>query len=183
MIRLFDFIFSIIGLVLTIPIFILIYVVLLVVSRKPLFFQKRVGINKKSFIIVKFRTMSEETTSMATHLVSKSALFPFGSFLRKTKLDELPQLWNVLIGDMSLVGPRPNLFNQEELILARDSLNVYSVKPGITGLSQINGIDMSAPELLAKTDAKMISNMSLRVYFKYIFLTVFGKGKGDNVRP
>ena len=181
MIRLFDFIFSLIGLLLTMPIIILISIALLTETRKPLFLQKRVGMGKKPFLIVKFRTMSEETTSIATHLVSKSALNPFGSLLRKTKLDELPQLWNVLIGNMSLVGPRPNLFNQEELISARDSLNVYSVKPGITGLAQINCIDMSSPDLLAKTDAAMISNMSFHLYFKYVFLTVFGKGRGDNV--
>ena len=82
---------------------------------------------------------------------------------------------------MSLVGPRPNLFNQEELIQARDALDVYSVRPGITGLAQVKGIDMSTPQLLAKTDAEMISNISLANYFKYIFLTVAGKGQGDKV--
>ena len=109
------------------------------------------------------------------------SITPFGSFLRKSKLDELPQLWNVFVGDMSLVGPRPNLFNQEELIEERDSRGVYSVRPGITGLAQINKIDMSTPQLLAETDAKMIQELNTLGYFKYILLTVFGKGFGDRI--
>ena len=104
-----------------------------------------------------------------------------GVFLRKTKLDELPQLWNVVKGDMSLVGPRPNLFNQKELIEAREEVGVYDVRPGITGLAQINEIDMSTPQLLAKTDAQMILSMSLMNYFTYIFKTITGKGAGDRV--
>jgi lipopolysaccharide/colanic/teichoic acid biosynthesis glycosyltransferase len=106
---------------------------------------------------------------------------PFGSFLRKSKLDELPQLWNVFVGDMSLVGPRPNLFNQVELIHERDARDVYTVRPGITGLAQINKIDMSTPLLLAETDAKMIQEMNTLGYFKYIFLTVCGKGFGGRI--
>ena len=103
-------------------------------------------------------------------------------FLRKTKLDELPQLWNVLLGDMSLVGPRPNLFNQEELIEARNSLGVYDVRPGITGLAQINDIDMSTPKFLAETDARMIRELTVQKYFGFIVATVLGKGAGDRVR-
>ena len=105
-----------------------------------------------------------------------------GAFLRFTSLDELPQLWNVFVGDMSLVGPRPNLFNQEELINERDSLGVYTVRPGITGLAQINKIDMSTPQLLAETDAKMIQELNTLGYFKFIFLTIFGKGFGDRIK-
>ena len=116
---------------------------------------------------------SESTSPAVTHL---------GSFLRKTKLDELPQLWNVLKGEVSLVGPRPNLLNQVELINAREALDVYRVRPGITGLAQIKDIDMSTPTLLANTDAEMISAMSVVNYFKYIFLTVAGKGQGDRAR-
>jgi lipopolysaccharide/colanic/teichoic acid biosynthesis glycosyltransferase len=86
------------------------------------------------------------------------------------------------VGDMSLVGPRPNLYNQEELIHERNSRGVYSVRPGITGLAQINKIDMSTPQLLAETDAKMIDHLNVWYYFKYIFLTIFGKGFGDSVR-
>ena len=114
--------------------------------------------------------------------IRDSSITQFGHFLRKTKLDELPQLWNVLKGDMSLVGPRPGLFNQEELTAARKARGVFDVRPGITGLAQVNEIDMSTPELLAETDAQMIKSLSLRNYFRYIFLTILGKGAGDRVR-
>jgi len=181
MIRYFDIFLSLLGIVLLSPAFVVVFIVLLFESGSPVFSQKRMGRNKTPFILIKFRTMSLDTVSVATHLLDRSSVTTFGNFLRKTKLDELPQLWNVLRGDMSLVGPRPNLLNQEELIKAREALNVYSVRPGITGLAQIRGIDMSMPDLLAKTDAKMISTMSLIKYFKYIFLTVAGKGQGDRV--
>lgn len=125
--------------------------------------------------------MMINTKDVATHLASKSSITPFGNFLRKTKLDELPQLWNVIKGEMSLVGPRPCLFNQEELISARELLGVYNVRPGITGLAQINGIDMSTPKLLAETDKKMINELDIIKYFYYIFATVLGKGSGDRV--
>ena len=123
--------------------------------------------------------MPAKTPSVATHLVNFDAITPFGYFLRRTKLDELPQLWNVLKGDMSMVGPRPGLPNQPELIIAREKLGVFDVRPGITGLAQISGIDMSTPKLLAQTDAKMIATMSLRNYLKYITLTFTGYGQGD----
>jgi len=182
MIRIFDIIFSLLGLVSGLPLLLVIWVLGLLDTGSPIFRQKRVGRNKKSFTLVKFRTMSKDTASVASHLASSSSITPFGHFLRNTKLDELPQLWNVLKGDMSLVGPRPNLISQEELIKAREALGVYGVRPGITGLAQIKDIDMSTPELLAKTDAEMISTMSIANYCKYIFLTVAGKGQGDRVR-
>jgi lipopolysaccharide/colanic/teichoic acid biosynthesis glycosyltransferase len=148
----------------------------------PFFRQERVGVNQKPFNLLKFRTMHTNTESVATHLVKVSAITRWGWFLRKSKLDELPQLFNVLKGDMSFVGPRPNLFNQLELIEERAKRGAYSVRPGITGLAQINKIDMSTPQLLAETDAKMIDHLNVWYYFKYIFLTVFGKGFGDRVR-
>jgi lipopolysaccharide/colanic/teichoic acid biosynthesis glycosyltransferase len=126
--------------------------------------------------------MKPDTPSVASHLASTTSITRFGRFLRRTKLDELPQLWNVLKGDMSLVGPRPNLFNQEELIAERDALGVYAVRPGITGLAQVNGIDMSTPRLLARTDARMIADLTVMDYFRYIIMTVSGKGAGDRVR-
>ena len=131
---------------------------------------------------MKFRTMKVGTQSVATHLASSSSITSFGNFLRKSKLDELPQLINVIKGDMSLVGPRPNLFNQKELINERSLLGVYKVLPGITGLAQINNIDMSEPEKLAKIDANMIENMSIKTYFRYIVLTGLGKGSGDAIK-
>jgi lipopolysaccharide/colanic/teichoic acid biosynthesis glycosyltransferase len=159
----------------------IIYVLGKLDTGSPLFIQERVGKNKKPFKLVKFRTMSIDTASVASHLASASSITKLGGFLRKTKLDELPQLWNVLKGEMSLVGPRPNLFNQEELILARENTSVFDVRPGITGLAQVNNIDMSTPELLAKTDAKMIAELNIANYFKYIFQTVLGAGAGDRV--
>jgi lipopolysaccharide/colanic/teichoic acid biosynthesis glycosyltransferase len=102
--------------------------------------------------------------------------------LRRTKLDELPQLWNVLTGDMSLVGPRPCLLSQHELIAAREARGVFAARPGITGLAQISEIDMSTPELLAETDARMLARLTGREYFRYLFATVLGKGSGDRIR-
>jgi O-antigen biosynthesis protein WbqP len=125
--------------------------------------------------------MSVDTKSVASHLASTSSITKLGAFLRKTKIDELPQLINVLKGEMSFVGPRPNLFNQEELISERDQRGVYAVSPGITGLAQVNTIDMSTPKLLAKTDQKMIATLTLGDYFKYILQTATGKGSGDRV--
>ncbi len=182
LIRLLDVTFSLLGLVCGLPVLLVIYVIGLLDTGSPVFKQERLGKNKKPFTLVKFRTMSVDTASVASHLASTASITKVGGFLRKTKLDELPQLWNVLKGEMSLVGPRPNLFNQVELISARDTLNVFSVRPGITGLAQVNNIDMSAPVLLAKTDAKMISDMSLKNYFKFIIQTVLGAGAGDRVK-
>lgn len=125
--------------------------------------------------------MRRDTASVATHLASRSSITRFGHFLRRTKLDELPQLWNVLKGEMSLVGPRPGLFNQEELTRERALREVFKVRPGITGLAQISEIDMSTPELLAKTDQRMLQHLTLRAYFKYIVLTISGKGAGDRI--
>lgn len=181
LLRLLDLVFAACGLLLGFPVLLAIYVLGLFDTGSPLFLQERAGRNKKPFTLVKFRTMKVDTASVASHLASASSITRMGSFLRKTKLDELPQLWNVLKGEMSLVGPRPNLFNQHELIAERDAVGVYTVRPGITGLAQVNEIDMSTPKLLAETDAKMIRSMSLKNYFRYILQTVTGKGSGDRV--
>lgn len=166
----------------TFPFLILIWVICMVDNKSPIFKHERVGRYKKKFTLYKFRTMKIDTEILATHLVDSNAVTPFGSFLRFYKLDELPQLWNVLIGDMSLVGPRPSLTSQALLIKERDSLNILSFRPGITGLSQIMKIDMSNPKLLAETDYKMIKNFKLTSYFQYIFLTIIGKGLGDQIK-
>ena len=181
MTRISDILFAFLGLVLLSPILIVLMIIGYFDTGSPIFRQERVGKGKRAFRLVKFRSMYVNAPSVATHLASVSSITPFGSFLRKSKMDELPQLWNVFVGEMSLVGPRPSLFNQEELIYERDSRGVYSVRPGITGLAQINKIDMSTPQRLAETDAKMIQELNTLGYFKYIFLTVFGKGFGDRI--
>jgi len=182
MIRFFDFIFSLLGILFLFPIFIVLIIVGFFDTGAPIFAQERVGKHKKPFKLYKFRSMHVNTKSVATHLASQASVTKWGSFLRKSKLDELPQLFNVLIGDMSLVGPRPNLFNQEELILERDKRGVYKVVPGITGEAQINKIDMSTPKLLAETDAVMTQNITFQKYIYYIVVTVLGKGSGDRMR-
>ena len=182
MIRFFDIVFSFLGLLLLTPIILLLFIIGLFDTGSPLFRQERVGMNQKPFKLLKFRSMHVNTQTVATHLVQVSAITKWGSFLRKSKLDELPQLFNVLMGDMSFVGPRPNLFNQLELIEERAKRGVYSIRPGITGLAQIHKIDMSNSQLLAETDAKVIGHLNVWYYFKYIFFTLFGKGFGDRVR-
>lgn len=181
-IRFFDIVFSLLGLVIGFPLLLMLTLVGLFDTGSPIFRQVRVGRHQKPFILVKFRTMKVDTASVATHLASSSSITRFGHFLRKTKLDELPQLWNVLKGEMSLVGPRPGLFNQEELTRERAKHGVYEARPGITGLAQVNEIDMSTPALLAETDARMLSSLTVADYFKYIFMTIAGKGAGDRVK-
>ncbi|NVJ60874.1 MAG: sugar transferase [Gammaproteobacteria bacterium] len=181
-IRFFDISFALLGLVIGSPMLLIIWFIGLLDTGSPIFMQKRVGRNKKPFTLVKFRTMKLGTKSVASHLAQSSQITRFGSFLRKSKLDELPQLWNVLIGDMSLVGPRPSLFNQEELIFEREALGVLDVRPGITGLAQLNNVDMSTPKKLAEWDKKMVDSLSLGNYFKYIVFTALGKGGGDRIK-
>lgn len=182
MIRLIDFLAAFFGLLFLWPVLLVVIVIGMFDSGSPIFVQERVGRNKKPFKLIKLRTMSVETKSVASHLANSASITKFGAFLRKTKIDELPQLINVLKGDMSLVGPRPNLFNQEDLIAERDSLGVYDVLPGITGLAQVQNIDMSTPALLAKTDKEMIDTLTLKDYFKYIMMTASGSGSGDAVK-
>lgn len=182
MIRLIDFLAAFFGLLVLWPILFIVTIIGLFDTGSPIFIQTRVGKHKKPFKLIKFRTMSKDTASVASHLASNAAITKFGGFLRKTKIDELPQLINVLKGEMSLVGPRPNLFNQEELIVERDALGVYDVLPGVTGLAQVQNIDMSTPQLLAQTDKRMIETLTLGRYFKYILMTATGSGSGDAVK-
>ncbi|ENM5815842.1 sugar transferase [Vibrio mimicus] len=181
MIRLIDFLAAFFGLLFLWPVLLVVIIIGLFDTGSPIFVQERVGRNKKPFKLVKFRTMSVDTQSVASHLASTNSITKLGAFLRKTKIDELPQLINVLKGEMSLVGPRPNLFNQQELITERDALGVYDVLPGITGLAQIQNIDMSTPRLLAQTDKNMIDTLTLKNYFHYIMKTITGSGAGDAV--
>lgn len=182
MIRIFDILFSFLGLLIGFPVLLLVFILGLFDTGAPLFRQERVGRYKKSFILIKFRTMKMGTASVASHLADGSAITGMGRFLRHSKLDELPQLWNVLKGEMSFVGPRPCLFNQTELIEDRERLGVFRARPGITGLAQLSNIDMSTPKLLAETDAKMLQSLMMLDYFRYIIQTVSGKGSGDRIR-
>jgi O-antigen biosynthesis protein WbqP len=182
LLRGFDLLLAGIGLLVLWPLLLLLYVLGLFDTGQPLLRQKRLGRRQSLFILIKFRTMRLDTPHVSSHLANISSITPLGAVLRRTKLDELPQLWNVLCGEMSLVGPRPGLPNQSELIKARAEKGVYSARPGITGLAQVNGIDMSTPHLLADIDARMLYEMTLIKYFKYIIMTVAGKGTGDGVR-
>lgn len=179
--RFFDIVFSLLGLMFGFPLLLILVLIGLFDTGSPIFRQVRVGRHQQPFTLVKFRTMAVDTVSVATHLASAASITRFGQFLRRSKLDELPQLWNVLKGEMSLVGPRPGLFNQEELTAERAKRGVFDVRPGITGLAQVSEIDMSTPVLLAETDQRMIESLNLSGYFKYILMTVAGKGAGDRV--
>jgi len=145
----------------------------------PLFLQKRVGRHEQTFTLIKFRTMRADTSDQPTHEIAASHVTRVGSILRRTKLDELPQLWNVLLGHMSLVGPRPCLPSQTDLIQHRRAVGVFEVRPGITGPAQIAGIDMSRPEALAIADAAY--KPSFLGDLRCIAATVLGGGSGDRV--
>ncbi len=182
-IRFLDFIFALAGLLLLWPVLLIVCILGYFDTGSPIFCQQRVGKNPRPFTLIKFRTMPKNTASVATHLVGASSVTRLGQFLRKTKLDELPQLINVLKGEMSLVGPRPCVFNQQDLIAERESRGVFTVLPGITGLAQVNEVDMSTPVKLAELDQQMIQTLNLKNYFTYIIQTVLGKGAGDRVKP
>ena len=182
MIRAIDILVAFFGLLFGSPLLAVLWLIVWFDARAPLFRQERVGRYQQPFVLVKFRTMRPDTLSIATHLADASSVTAFGRFLRRTKFDEMPQLWNVLRGEMSLVGPRPCLFNQEEVIAERAARGVFDARPGITGLAQIQGIDMSTPELLAQADARMLSELTVCNHFKFIFLTILGKGSGDGVK-
>lgn len=182
MIRALDIVLSASGLILLSPLILLALLLAWLDTGSPLFRQRRVGRNRRSFVLLKFRTMRPGAPSVASHLADAAAITTLGRFLRRSKIDELPQLWNVLKGEMSLVGPRPCLFDQQELIEERARRGVYNARPGITGLAQVRGIDMSAPALLAETDAAMLTTLNLRSYLCHIILTIMGRGFGDRVR-
>ena len=181
-IRIYDLLIAFTILIIFTPIFIFVFIVCLIESKHPIFIQKRVGKNQIPFNLLIFRTMKVSTPSLASHLVHKESITRFGRVIRILKIDELPQLLNVIKGDMSLVGPRPCLLNQLELISLRQDSNVFLVKPGITGLAQVKGIDMSNPKKLTLTDSYMISTYNQKNYFKYLFLTLFGRGIGDKIK-
>ena len=172
MIRLFDILFSFFGLIVLSPLLIVILIISFIKNGSPIFVQKRIGRDQEIFSIIKFRTMKKNTKTMPSHFIRKNMITTFGFFLRRNKLDELPQLFNVLIGDMSLVGPRPCLLDQKKLIIERKKRGVFKAKPGMTGLAQISGITMNTPIALAKIDAKMNNQMNIFHYFNYILRTI-----------
>jgi len=181
--RLLDSGIAIILLITISPLALLISVCILCIMGRPVLFrQKRPGLNGQPFILYKFRTLKEMRDKQGNYLPDADRITSMGKLLRRMSVDEIPQLVNVIKGEMSLVGPRPCLPDQNKLINLRTKHNIFSVRPGITGLSQINSIDMSSPEKLVKNDKKMIENFSLFNYFCYIFMTVLGKGSGDRVK-
>lgn len=181
MIRALDFMFSFLGFIILLPVMLIVIIIGFFDTGAPLFFQKRLGRHQRTFTLIKIRTMHIKTSSVASHLVDRNQITAFGKFIRKYKIDELPQLLNVILGDLSLVGPRPCLPNQEELIKEREAYGIFNVKPGITGLGQINNVDMSDPVKLVFFEAKMIEGFNLYSYLFYIMQTAAGKGTGDAV--
>jgi lipopolysaccharide/colanic/teichoic acid biosynthesis glycosyltransferase len=181
-IRFLDISLSLIGLITLSPLFLTLYIIGLFDTGSPLFIQQRIGKDQKIFKLIKFRTMSIGTAQVGTHLAKASDITSFGSFLRKSKLDEIPQLINVVKGEMSLVGPRPGLPTQVELKNEREKRHVFTSRPGITGLAQVNEVDMSTPKRLSRYDALMIEQLNLCWYFQLLLATVSGKGQGDRVK-
>ena len=183
--RLLDKIISSIGIVfLALPILI-IAIIIKFDSPGPVFFkQKRIGINKKCFFIYKFRTMRIDTPKdTPTHLMKdpEKYITKIGKFLRKTSLDELPQVYNILTGDMSIIGPRPALWNQDDLVAQRDKYGANSIKPGLTGLAQISGRDELEITEKARLDGEYVKNMSFLFDCKCFFKTIFSILKSDGV--
>jgi len=181
-IRILDVVLSAVGLLLGSPFLAVLCGLVWWDTRSPLFRQVRLGRHRRPFVLVKFRTMRLETGDLPTHMVSAASVTPLGSLMRRTKLDELPSLWNVLRGDMSLVGPRPGLPSHAALTEARTRAGVFEARPGITGVAQLRGIDMSTPEVLAEVDARMLNELTVARYVKLILATVLGGGGGDRIR-
>jgi len=180
--RLLDLLVSVPMLILTAPIVLLCCLLIRLDSPgNAIFSQTRVGQHRRTFTLYKLRTMAKDTGDRASHETGSDKITKIGSFLRWSKLDELPQLYNVVRGDMSLVGPRPCLPVQTELIEAREALGVHAAKPGITGPAALAGIDMSTPQKLAEADANYVRDIGLGSDLKFLFATLF-KGKGDAVK-
>ncbi|UYT84613.1 sugar transferase [Priestia megaterium] len=183
--RIGDVILSFIGIILLSPFFLLIILFIKIDSKGPILFkQKRVGKNKKNFYILKFRTMKITTPKdMPTHLLEnpESYITNAGKFLRKTSLDELPQVWNILIGDMSIVGPRPALWNQYDLIEERDRYGANNVLPGLTGLAQVSGRDELDIKEKAKIDGKYVSEIGLKMDLLCFLMTLISVIKKDGI--
>ena len=174
--RFLDFLLSFTAMVLFFWLFLILMILVKVTSPGPIFFrQKRVGIHKTYFWMLKFRTMRIDTPKdVPTHLLANPEQYitPIGRFLRKTSLDELPQLWNILVGDMAIVGPRPALWNQGDLIAERDRYGANEVRPGLTGWAQINGRDELEIPVKAKFDGEYVKQISLFFDIRILFGTI-----------
>lgn len=180
--RLIDFVLSAGGLVATAPILVVLILMIRRDSPGPgIFRQERVGRHGVIFICYKLRTMGMNAPNVPTHMAQSVQVTKIGAWLRRTKLDEIPQLWNVVRGDMSLVGPRPCLPSQVELVEERSKRGVLELRPGITGLAQVNGIDMSDPVRLAEKDAQYLKTQTLMLDMRLLVQTVRGKGQGDKI--
>jgi O-antigen biosynthesis protein WbqP len=167
-------IFTLIGLTLLLPIIAISAILILLEDGRPVFFiQKRIGKDLKVFNIYKLRTMYNDTPNLGTHEVEKSNYLKIGNILRFTKVDELPQLLNFIKGELLLIGPRPGLQNQLKLKDERLKREVFSVVPGISGLGQVLGYDMSDPVKLSKIDALYISNKSIQLDIEILIATFF----------
>jgi len=184
--RIIDFVLSLIGLIVLSPMFLILAIIIKVDSRGPVFFkQKRVGKNKKHFNILKFRTMRTDTPSdMPTHMLQNPDTFitKSGKFLRKTSLDELPQIINIFKGEMSIIGPRPALWNQYDLIEERDKYGANDVMTGLTGWAQINGRDELPIEVKAKLDGEYVTRIGFLFDIKVFFKTVFSVLRSEGVK-
>ncbi|KGR76406.1 sugar transferase [Ureibacillus manganicus] len=183
--RLLDIILSVIGLIVLSPIFLILIISIKLDSKGPVLFkQKRVGINKEHFYILKFRTMKIDTPKdTPTHLLQNPEQYitRMGKFLRKTSLDELPQIWNIFVGQMSIIGPRPALWNQYDLLSERDKYGANDIRPGLTGWAQINGRDELPIEVKAKLDGEYIEKIGFWIDFKCFFGTIVSVTKRDGV--
>jgi O-antigen biosynthesis protein WbqP len=181
-----DFLLALIGMLVLWPVFLIIAIAIKTSSKGPILFkQKRLGKNKSEFYILKFRTMRTDTPQdMPTHLLQDPDFFitKVGKFLRKTSLDELPQIINILKGEMSIVGPRPALWNQYDLIAERDKYGANDIKPGLTGWAQINGRDELPIEKKAKLDGEYVKSRSLKFDIKVFFMTILSVLKSDGVK-
>lgn len=183
--KIIDLFLSIVGIILLSPVFVIISIIIKITSKGPIFFkQKRIGKNKKYFMIYKFRTMRVDTPKdMPTHMLNNPDLYitKIGKVLRKTSLDELPQIINIIKGDMSIIGPRPALWNQEDLIEERDKYNANDIKPGLTGLAQISGRDELEIIVKAKLDGEYTRNLSFSLDAKIFFKTIIKVFESEGV--
>lgn len=178
-----DLCLALLGLPLAAPVMLVCMVAIRLTSPGPVILrQTRIGRHEQPFTCLKLRTMHAQTRDAPSHETPASAVTPIGAWLRRLKLDELPQLFNIIRGEMSFVGPRPCLPTQVELIAARRERGLYALRPGITGVAQVAGIDMSDPERLAEADAAYLQTGSSLLDLKLILATLTGAGRGDRVR-